>query len=171
MAAKASAAEQGGVANPTVRDIVREFDGLTSTTGAAQVVNKLGLDRMRVDELLRAGDDALIRALLNACKTAGETGLDERLGKLGREHVERCARWCGAADDARIEYARKRFAGVGVLFPKQTFKAPASEIAERVAERRREVEAGEKKTGAVVVKKGEADLRHVGHTADLEGRA
>src|ERR1019366_5925829 len=90
----------------TVRDFVEEFEGLKSTVRRKRVLEQAGLARASLADLVKGddGDMARVGRLLAAMKANSKPVNAQRLGVIGKDHMQRALAAYGADKD--FEYAR-----------------------------------------------------------------
>lgn len=81
--------DQDNGTSRTVREFIKDFDGLTSTAKQAQVLDATQLSKSPLSRLVvdRDFDTALVKSLLAAMRTASRPVKPAALGLIGKEHL------------------------------------------------------------------------------------
>ena len=86
-------ARANNVQSPTVREFVKEFDGLTSTAKQKSITAILPKNINRLSDLVVNGElnENLVSSLLFAMKSESRPVTPENLGIIGEKHFQRCS--------------------------------------------------------------------------------
>ncbi|MHB8953849.1 MAG: hypothetical protein ACYC4U_12840 [Pirellulaceae bacterium] len=108
LAAAYVAADQQEGRDRTVREFISEFAGLSGTAKQKAVLDATGLARKNLSDLISGDqlDHSLITNLVAAMKANSRPVKPERLGVIGKDHIEKQLRSLGCGD-ASIRYEKK----------------------------------------------------------------